>query len=103
MQERGQIIINGCVAIIIVLLQVLIILNFFLLNLRVLEGAANNLPDSQAHCVAREILSLCSSAGGGDVVVALVSGGGSALLPYPVEGVPLEDKRTVTYSDTVVI
>ena len=31
-----------------------------------------------------------------DLVLCLISGGGSALMPYPVEGVSLEDKRKVT-------
>lgn len=63
---------------------------------RVLEGATNNLPDSDAHYAAREILALCHSASQGEVVVALISGGGSALLPCPIEGVKLDDKCTVT-------
>ena len=64
---------------------------------RVLEGAAGNLPDCRALGAAHEILALCREAREGDIVVALISGGGSALLPCPIEGVRLEEKRTVTY------
>ena len=45
----------------------------------VFEGAANNLPDPPAHKAACEILAVCREAREGDVVVALISGGGSAL------------------------
>ena len=31
-----------------------------------------------------------------DLILCLISGGGSALMPYPVEGVILEDKQTIT-------
>ena len=31
-----------------------------------------------------------------DVVICLISGGGSALMPYPAEGISIEDMRTVT-------
>ena len=65
-------------------------------NYRVLEGAAGNLPDCQALSAACEILSLCCEAREGEIVVALVSGGGSALLPCPIQGVTLQEKRTVT-------
>ena len=44
---------------------------------------------------AREILSLARSARDGDLVLALISGGGSALLPCPVKGVSLDEKRQV--------
>jgi glycerate kinase len=64
-------------------------------KVRVLEGAAGNLPDCQALSAASEILSLCREAREGEVVVALVSGGGSALLPCPIQGVTLQEKRTV--------
>ena len=45
---------------------------------------------------AREILRLASSAGPEDVAMCLLSGGGSALLPAPADGITLEDKQAVT-------
>ena len=60
-----------------------------------MEGAAHNLPDRAALCAASDILTLCREAGEGEVVVAVISGGGSALLPCPVQGVELEEKRKV--------
>jgi hydroxypyruvate reductase/glycerate 2-kinase len=45
---------------------------------------------------AEEMLRLLASAGPDDVAVCLLSGGGSALLPAPVEGVSLADKLAVT-------
>lgn len=45
---------------------------------------------------SRRILELLRSAGPQDVCVVLLSGGGSALLPAPVEGVSLADKQQVT-------
>ena len=36
------------------------------------------------------------SAGAGDLVICLISGGGSALLPLPAEGITLEEKQAVT-------
>lgn len=45
---------------------------------------------------AEEILRLVSSAGPNDLCFALISGGGSALLPAPVEGVSLTDKQAIT-------
>ena len=61
-----------------------------------MEGAAHNLPDQLALCAANEILAVCREAREGEVVVAVISGGGSALLPCPVHGVTLEEKRMVT-------
>jgi hydroxypyruvate reductase/glycerate 2-kinase len=42
------------------------------------------------------MLALVQAAGPGDLGLCLLSGGGSALLPAPVEGVSLEDKQRVT-------
>ena len=42
------------------------------------------------------MLRLLASAGPDDVAVCLLSGGGSALLPAPVEGITLADKQAVT-------
>ncbi|MEM8669751.1 MAG: DUF4147 domain-containing protein [Planctomycetota bacterium] len=43
-----------------------------------------------------EILQMVANAGPRDLCVALISGGGSALLPAPAVGITLEDKQAVT-------
>ena len=58
----------------------------------------DNLPDAQAASAAQDVLQLARGAGRGEVLLVLMSGGGSALLPCPVEGVSLEEKRTVGVS-----
>jgi hydroxypyruvate reductase/glycerate 2-kinase len=45
---------------------------------------------------AIEIRRLVSQAGPRDLVLCLISGGGSALLPAPADGITLEDKQAVT-------
>ncbi len=45
---------------------------------------------------ARAMARLLADAGPDDVALGLISGGGSALLPWPVEGVSLADKLAVT-------
>ncbi len=45
---------------------------------------------------SRAMLELVRSAGPHDVCLCLLSGGGSALLPAPVEGITLADKQAVT-------
>jgi glycerate 2-kinase len=45
---------------------------------------------------AAKILELVASLTENDLCLVLISGGGSALLPAPIEGVSLEDKQTVT-------
>lgn len=44
----------------------------------------------------QRLLRLVKNLGPGDVVVSLISGGGSALLCHPVEGLTVEDQITVT-------
>ena len=53
------------------------------------------MPDAEAECTAKEILELVAATGDGDLVIALVSGGGSALLPVPANGITLSEKREV--------
>jgi glycerate 2-kinase len=55
-----------------------------------------NQPTAEGVEGARQILQLVASAGPDDVAIGLWSGGGSALLPGPVEGISLEDKLRVT-------
>lgn len=58
--------------------------------------ASHPIPDERGLEAARGILELARSAGVDDLVVCLISGGGSALTPLPVPGVSLEEKRRVT-------
>ena len=55
-------------------------------------AAGHPVPDIYSLAAAREILSLLESAGKGDLVVALVSGGGSAMLSAPAAGITMEEK-----------
>ena len=63
-------------------------------QIRVLE-AAHPVPDAHGLAAAKRILALASVAGPEDLVLCLFSGGGSALLTLPAEGLTLTDKQTV--------
>jgi len=58
--------------------------------------ASHPVPDERGLRGAEEILSLVRGAGERDLVICLISGGGSALLVAPAEGVTLKDKQSVT-------
>ncbi len=62
---------------------------------RVVE-AAHPVPDAQGVAAADALINLVSTAGPDDVVLCLISGGGSALSPAPIQGLSLEDKQAVT-------
>lgn len=55
-----------------------------------------NEPTAEGVVGAEEMLRLLAAAGPDDVAVCLLSGGGSALLPAPAEGISLADKLAVT-------
>jgi hydroxypyruvate reductase len=55
-----------------------------------------NEPTQAAADGAQEILRLAAALGPADLCLCLISGGGSALLPAPVEGITLADKLAVT-------
>jgi hydroxypyruvate reductase len=57
--------------------------------------AAHPVPDGRGEDAARRILDLAKSAGSDDLVLALISGGGSALLALPAPGLTLADKQAV--------
>lgn len=55
-----------------------------------------NLPTPEVVAATREMLALVAGAGPRDLVLAVITGGGSALLAAPREGVSLEEKIAVT-------
>ncbi|NIX76203.1 glycerate kinase type-2 family protein [Microvirga terricola] len=57
--------------------------------------AAHPVPDEAGLDAARRILTLAREAGPDDLVVCLISGGASALLSLPAEGISLADKQTI--------
>lgn len=61
-----------------------------------LHEAGHPLPDDNSLLGARRILELLDQTGTDDLVICLISGGGSAILELPVAGVSLEDLRTLT-------
>lgn len=58
--------------------------------------AAHPIPDETGLEASRRILDLVSSLGEDDLVLCLVSGGGSALMCLPAPGISLEDKQGLT-------
>ncbi|WEJ33109.1 glycerate kinase [Devosia sp. SD17-2] len=57
--------------------------------------AAHPVPDAAGFEAARRIVELLQGLSADDLVVALISGGGSSLLPAPAEGMSLEDEQAV--------
>ena len=57
--------------------------------------AAHPVPDGAGEAATRRMLELVSGLGPDDLVLALISGGGSALLCAPGEGLTLDDKMAV--------
>ena len=60
--------------------------------------AAHPVPDEAGRAAAARMLEMARSAGPDDLVLCLISGGGSALLALPAEGIPFADKQAVNAS-----
>jgi hydroxypyruvate reductase len=60
--------------------------------------AAHPVPDAAGEEAGRRILELAAGLGADDLLVCLLSGGGSALLVQPAAGISLQDKQTVTHA-----
>lgn len=78
--------------------QALVVTNYE--NARPLPGATvmaagHPVPDANGDMAGRSVAALLEGAGPADRVVALISGGGSALLPAPAPGLNLADKAEV--------
>jgi glycerate 2-kinase len=66
------------------------------LHLHAARPAGINEPTAEGAAGAKRILEIVASLGPDDLCIALISGGGSALLPLPVDGITLDDKLAVT-------
>ncbi len=66
------------------------------IHLHAARPAGVNEPRPEGVAGAAEILRLVEAAGPEDLCLCLISGGGSALMPAPVEGITLADKLAVT-------
>ncbi len=65
------------------------------IHLHVARPAGMNEPTPEAELGTRKIMQLVDSCGPDDLCIVLLSGGGSAILTAPIEGVTLEDKQHV--------
>jgi hydroxypyruvate reductase len=61
----------------------------------VVREAAHPIPDSNSHAAALEILDKVGGLSPNDMVLALISGGGSAVMVLPGKGITLEEKQAV--------
>jgi len=61
-----------------------------------LQRASHPIPDTAGVKGAKHMLDLASHAKKDDIIICLLSGGGSSLMPQPLKGISLEDKRKVT-------
>jgi glycerate 2-kinase len=66
------------------------------LNIIQVNEAGHPVPDEAGLSGTKKIIELLKQTQEKDLVLFLISGGGSALLPYPVEGLTLEDKKQLT-------
>jgi hydroxypyruvate reductase len=70
-------------------------------NFRELHGAhvlpaGHPVPDAEGEFAGKHVMKLLDAAQENDHIIALISGGGSALLPAPIDGVSLRDKARVS-------
>jgi hydroxypyruvate reductase len=62
-----------------------------------IQEAGHPLPDEKGLEGAKEMVGMLSHLTSKDLVIFLISGGGSALLPLPVEGITLAEKQATTH------
>ncbi|SNR52156.1 glycerate kinase type-2 family protein [Puniceibacterium sediminis] len=58
-------------------------------------NAGHPVPDAAGEAAGQAVMDLLDTCGAEDQVIALISGGGSALLPAPIKGLTLADKAAV--------
>jgi glycerate-2-kinase len=65
-------------------------------NIIFLPGS-HPIPNEKSLKAGEEVLKLARQISRKDLAIILISGGGSALLAKPLEGIPLEDKKKITH------
>lgn len=68
---------------------------FALGNIQIIE-ASHPVPDAAGAEAAQAALAAADALGEGDLLLVFMSGGASALLPAPAEGISLQEKQTIT-------
>lgn len=63
-------------------------------KIKIVEGG-HPIPDEGGHAGAKEMFGIAQKATEKDLVITCITGGSSALLPLPVDGVSLEEKKQV--------
>ena len=58
--------------------------------------ASHPLPDKNGIEASKKIVEICKNAKGNDLIINLISGGASSLLPYPADNIALDDKIETT-------
>lgn len=66
------------------------------LEIIALKEAGHPVPDENGLKGTQQIVKILENAGEKDLILCLISGGGSALLPFPAEGITLDEKRQLT-------
>lgn len=64
-------------------------------KIKYIEGAKDNLPDDSAYNGALKVKQFVERLQSDDLLIVLVSGGGSALLPLPKNGISLQEKMSL--------
>lgn len=60
-----------------------------------MREASHPLPDERGFMAAKEMKSLAETVQEGDIVFCVITGGSSALAPFPASGITIEEKRRV--------
>ncbi len=66
-----------------------------------LQQARHPLPDARGVEAAQQIAEIARQAGERDLVICVIPGGASALLPAPVAGLTLEQKQSITRNTVI--
>lgn len=61
-----------------------------------LNETSHPIPDQAGVDATRRMIKIAEQATKADLVICLISGGGSSLMPFPREGVTLDDKKIIT-------